>query len=1461
MRRKPLLLTCILGMAAAAAAAQTNVSGTLTSSTEWTLGGSPYIAVHGFSIAGGVTLTIDAGVVVELGGGQSVQVGGSLIATGTSGSPVVLTSTTGTSSSLWSSINFNSNSSGQLNFVTVSYGGSSNSSTAGAIEVNSGAGSVVLDNVTVSGSGSSGIYLYGTTSALTLSNSTISDNAYYGVILLNGAAASVSSTSFAGNGSYAISVDGGCSLPVLSALSVSSNGGGTKNGIEYRGGAITTAQTWQAALDWYMTAAPSVAGSGALTIAAGATVHLSSSENLNVSGILSAVGTSASPITFTSFSGTIPGSWGAINFNNGSSGHLSYVNVDYGGAGGSATNGAITVDGGTGGSINFDNLNVNASASSGIELYGTAAMLGLSSAAIAGSAYYGVILINGASANIVSTSFSNNGGYALSVDGGSTLTGLAGLSASGNGGGTKNGIEYRGGAIGTETWLPGLDWYMSASPSTTGTSTLTLGAGVTLHFAAGQNMTIAGNLTAVGSSGSPITFTSFTSTSPGSWGAIIFNNGSSGCLSNVTVSYGGAGGYSTTGAINVNGGAGGSIALDNLTIQASGSSGIVVNGASAAVTLASSTITGSAYNGLFLLNGGSASVAESTFTNNGSYPISTAAGCPLSGLTAVTLSGNGSGGARNGVEHRGGTVVSPQSESWAPGLPWYLTGGVGVNSGARLTWPAGLTVNLANGVSVSLGGTFSAVGTAAAPITLVPLSTSPSPGIWNGITFNSGAAGEVAYTTIPFAGVQVSWAAPVFDHVTVANAPGYGFSVAGPPTPVINNCSLIGNVRGVNANSSVPVDARLTYWGAPSGPSGEGPGTGASVSASVLFEPWLVAAPSTPQYFSSFAQTDRTFNPAIGTRMTLTFTTPLSGTPSALIKNAGGAVVRTFTSSGAVATFAWDGTSDAGIAQPAGTYGYEIDSTSSGGAAATSAVGSVILDPTRQLTLSGIAVSPSYFSPNGDGVQDTVTVTGSVNFDDGWTVAVINSAGAVIRTTSGTGGVIAWTWNGLDGNGVLAPDGVYTLEVTATAGTSTMSATGIVTLDNTPPAVAITSPTGGQLLANVHQAGSAVVPVMGSVSDVNLASWVLEYSTSGSPNTWLTIQTGTASTSGLLVNWNTLLANGAYNLRLAATDRAGNVSQQTVLLTLGNFSASESALLVSAVRSVSVTYTSSIPFAAIETLQIKNAAGTVVRTLLNAVARNAGIYQDTWNGLGDSGNLLPDGPYFYVVNVSDGVGTMTWDLTNQYLNNSFLYNDSLNLPGYNPFNNAPMTVAYNFGSPGMVTIAVGPGVYVADNCSPPQYCILKHQYDDGGAHTITWAGVDQTGSFLPNIISIAAVSERSQFSANAVVSSGTLPQIATLNVVPAVFGPAAGTQNVGFVLSTYQSKPANIIVMFENQASLSVLRTISETGIAPGIVTVPWDGTADNGMMVSPGFYTITVTVTDPIGNQVSSQILTNVEY
>ncbi len=80
------------------------------------------------------------------------------------------------------------------------------------------------------------------------------------------------------------------------------------------------------------TATRTIAAGTTMTVAAGSTLTFQTGASLVVNGMLNAVGTSSQPITFTSSSGTSPGSWGSIVLN-GSGAHsstINYANIQYG---------------------------------------------------------------------------------------------------------------------------------------------------------------------------------------------------------------------------------------------------------------------------------------------------------------------------------------------------------------------------------------------------------------------------------------------------------------------------------------------------------------------------------------------------------------------------------------------------------------------------------------------------------------------------------------------------------------------------------------------------------------------------------------------------------------------------------------------------------------------------------------------------------------------------------------------------------------------------------------------------------------------------------------------------------------------------------------------------------------------------------------------------------------------------
>ncbi len=111
------------------------------------------------------------------------------------------------------------------------------------------------------------------------------------------------------------------------------------------------------------------------------------------------------------------------------------------------------------------------------------------------------------------------------------------------------------------------------------------------------------------------------------------------------------------------------------------------------------------------------------------------------------------------------------------------------------------------------------------------------------------------------------------------------------------------------------------------------------------------------------------------------------------------------------------------------------------------------------------------------------------------------------------------------------------IDLAGNAGDATIS----VTLDSTPPVALIAAPRETFL-----RSGDAI---LGTASDVNLASWTLELA-DGPPlpiSIWALLASGQGSIdSGALATLATLPPDGAHALRLTVTDHAGNSSVDTI---------------------------------------------------------------------------------------------------------------------------------------------------------------------------------------------------------------------------------------------------------------------------------------------------------------------------
>ena len=183
-----LLVAFVAGLAPSGALA-TNVSGTISANTTWTLANSPYVMTGNVTVSAGVTLTVEPGVIVQGNAtGRSLTINGSLSAVGTSSQPITFTSSSDSGPGQWLGITFGSGSgTSTLKYVNARDGGGSGVATANGMVTVSG-GTVTVEDSTFSASSVSGLTVSsangsGSGVSLTVRRSKFEANGFVGAAL------------------------------------------------------------------------------------------------------------------------------------------------------------------------------------------------------------------------------------------------------------------------------------------------------------------------------------------------------------------------------------------------------------------------------------------------------------------------------------------------------------------------------------------------------------------------------------------------------------------------------------------------------------------------------------------------------------------------------------------------------------------------------------------------------------------------------------------------------------------------------------------------------------------------------------------------------------------------------------------------------------------------------------------------------------------------------------------------------------------------------------------------------------------------------------------------------------------------------------------------------------------------------------------------------------------------------
>ena len=619
------------------------------------------------------------------------------------------------------------------------------------------------------------------------------------------------------------------------------------------------------------------------------------------------------------------------------------------------------------------------------------------------------------------------------------------------------------------------------------------------------------------------------------------------------------------------------------------------------------------------------------------------------------------------------------------------------------------------------------------------------------------------------------------------------------------------------------------------------------------------------------------FNPGgEGTRSTITFYPGGSNEErwESGIWDASGEKVRTFDNeAGRPGAQVWDGRDDEGNIVPDGVYIYRITAVDRAQNSASSSIDNIIVNTIQPKV--NLVIADSWFSPNGDGIKDTVQMNLQIPVRDGitgWSVKISDNSGSTMRYIEGGNNVPEWLeYDGRRDSGTVLTEGAYEalLSVSYRNGYTSTSLSPAFNLRITPPIASVRteysafSPDNDGIQDEMifRQEGSDELLWTGDIRRAN-----------GQPGERAVRSFRFYGRPPAVVSWDghgdagTFAADGEYTYELYSTDQAGNTGRSNqVRFTLSTVETP--VMLSTSLKAFSpngdgvkdtITFNPQIQVReglASYRLDVLDSTGRVVRTF---DGRNFPPPSITWDGRNATGAIAPDGAYTakiqlqYVQGNQPSAASLPITLNTQAPRADLLApytNFSPNGDGRRD------TIPFNITT-------YGDDEWTAAVTNSRGQTVRSWNWT-GQAPALTWDGKDQAGNSAPD--------GTYQFSLQSTNEAGNsfkrdIPNIVLDARIPQVFLTASATGIAPKENQTAEMVRFNIICSLTEGIESwnlelkddggTVLRRYAstETGrVAPPPASISWNGLTENGAL-REGKYTPTLTVNYTKGDRVTAQ-------
>ena len=333
----------------------------------------------------------------------------------------------------------------------------------------------------------------------------------------------------------------------------------------------------------------------------------------------------------------------------------------------------------------------------------------------------------------------------------------------------------------------------------------------------------------------------------------------------------------------------------------------------------------------------------------------------------------------------------------------------------------------------------------------------------------------------------------------------------------------------------------------------------------------------------------------------------------------------------------WDGKNDFGVAVDEGVYTYRLTAVDkAGNTVEPTVVSNIIYDAIPRSVNMTIKDSP--FSPNGDGVKDTLEITPVMSNSSGlvsWKIEALDKLGRILRNWNGTNEPpVVFDYDGKDSNGIVLSDGDYQLKYSANFNNGQESViTRNFSIDKTAPSAfvktgnSIFSPDGDGKLdtMEIFQETSKEKAWFGEILDAS-GRIVKSYEYGEVPPASITWDGASSENT---------INDGFYTYKLYATDLAGNTG--TAVTKTFELNTGTTEVLLSVNEKAFSPNGDKVKDSLVFTPQIKTSSAIVEYklTIYDAKENPVKTFADnralpksiSWNGTSDEGILCSDGTY------------------------------------------------------------------------------------------------------------------------------------------------------------------------------------------------------------------------------------------